>query len=157
MPHRLTCSRLPVRVGWKRSAAHTPIWQVTELSTRIVVLIAAKVRLSLGVSCAHSSGVFARVVKYIANSPAKNISSLARQTMVPTATGLGRLTRRCGRATAAVVADTGFIMAEGARIWDLGPRCRRVGPRDVASGSPHGQFANRKGRACEDAGEHRGG
>jgi hypothetical protein len=31
-------------------------------------------------------------VKYIAKSPAKNISSLASQTMVPTETMLGRVT-----------------------------------------------------------------
>ena len=35
-------------------------------------------------------GFCARAVKYIANSPAKNISSLDSQTIVPTLTMLGR-------------------------------------------------------------------
>ncbi|GAA1856497.1 hypothetical protein GCM10009687_24410 [Asanoa iriomotensis] len=38
---------------------------------------------------AHSSGAAARIEKYIANSAAKNISSLESQTMVPTETMLG--------------------------------------------------------------------
>ena len=46
MPQRLTCSSEPVRTGWNRSAANTPIWQVTEDSTRTVVLIAANGMLS---------------------------------------------------------------------------------------------------------------
>ncbi|GAA2527474.1 hypothetical protein GCM10010407_17020 [Rarobacter incanus] len=42
---------------------------------------------------AHSSlGSVARTVKYIANKPAKNINSLASQTIVPTETGFGRFT-----------------------------------------------------------------
>src|SRR5690554_6902455 len=104
MPQRLTCSRLPVRVGWNRSAAQTPIWQVTELRTRIVVLIAANVKLSFAVSSAQTSGTVDRSVKYIANRPAKNISSLASQTIVPTETGFGRLTLMCGRVLGAAVA-----------------------------------------------------
>ncbi|GEN78680.1 hypothetical protein AFE02nite_04140 [Actinotalea fermentans] len=71
-----------------------------------MVLMAAKVRLSFAVCSAHSSGRAARVVKYIANSPAKNMSSLASQTMVPTDTGFGRFTLRWGRAVTAVVVDT---------------------------------------------------
>ena len=42
------------------------------------------------VSCTHSSGLTARRVKYMANRPAKNMSSLDSQTMVPTETMLGR-------------------------------------------------------------------
>jgi hypothetical protein len=42
----------------------------------------------------------ARVVKYIANRAAKNINSLESQTIVPTATILGRLSRVGGVATA---------------------------------------------------------
>src|SRR5882757_9274372 len=41
----------------------------------------------IGQSCACTE----RTVKYIANSPAKNISSLESQTMVPTLTMLGRV------------------------------------------------------------------
>src|SRR5690554_508972 len=112
MPQRLTCRSEPVRCGWNRSAAQTPIWQVTELSTRIVVLIAAKVRLSFCVCSAHISGSAARVVKYIAKRPAKNMSSEASHTMVPTETGFGRLTLSCGRAATAVVVDTPAIMTD---------------------------------------------
>ncbi len=46
------------------------------------------------VSWAHSSGEVLRRVKYIAKSPAKNITSLPSHTIVPTATGSGRLTER---------------------------------------------------------------
>ena len=40
----------------------------------------------------HSSGETERIVKYIAKSPAKNMSSLESHTMVPTETMLGRVT-----------------------------------------------------------------
>ena len=40
--------------------------------------------------CAHRSGLTARMVKYDANSAAKNISSLESQMIVPTETMLGR-------------------------------------------------------------------
>src|SRR5919199_5977640 len=66
----------------------------------------------------------ARAVKYMANSPAKNISSLESQTIVPTLTMFGRV-RECTRevskvplATGAVV--TGVIMASGHGRHDLG-------------------------------------
>ena len=74
-----------------RSAAKTPIWQVTELSTRIRVLVSANGMLRNCVSSAQTSGFTARRVRYIANRPAKNINSLDSQTMVPTATRFGRL------------------------------------------------------------------
>ena len=50
----------PTRPG---SAAKTPSWQVTEDSTRIVVLTAANGTLSFAVYCAHRSGLTARIVK----------------------------------------------------------------------------------------------
>ncbi|GAB3436367.1 hypothetical protein GCM10027517_06380 [Phycicoccus ginsengisoli] len=43
----------------------------------------------------HSSGSTERIVKYIANRPAKNISSLASHTIVPTDTMFGRDTGPC--------------------------------------------------------------
>ena len=58
----------------------------------MVVLTAANGTLSSSVSSAQISGLTARSVKYIANRAAKNISSLASQTMVPTATLFGRST-----------------------------------------------------------------
>ncbi|MBN9374707.1 MAG: hypothetical protein J0I40_04810, partial [Cellulomonas sp.] len=55
----------------------------------------------------------ARVEKYIANSPAKNISSDASHTIVPTDTGLGRLTVTWGAVLEeAVAVDTFAIMAD---------------------------------------------
>ncbi|GAA2161134.1 hypothetical protein GCM10009845_10540 [Pedococcus bigeumensis] len=46
--------------------------------------------LSTSVEVSHRRGSTERIVKYIANRPAKNISSLESQTMVPTDTMLGR-------------------------------------------------------------------
>jgi hypothetical protein len=43
------------------------------------------------VSFAQISGALARRLKYMAKRPAKNITSLASQTMVPTEVALGRL------------------------------------------------------------------
>src|SRR4051794_11369943 len=122
MPHRFTRKMEPLRTGWNRSAAQTPIWQVTEESTSTVVLIAAKPTLSFGVFSAHASGAAPRNVKYMAKSPAKNMSSLANQTMVPTDTGLGRFTLTWGLVRGAAVAvDTIAIMADDDPAWDVGP------------------------------------
>ena len=87
-----------------RSAANTPSWQVTEDRTRIVVLTLANGMFSSCVSCAHSSGLTARKVKYIANSAAKNMSSLDSHTMVPIETMLGRLAGACAYAAGVGVA-----------------------------------------------------
>ena len=59
----MTLNTEPVRPTWPRSAAKTPSWQVTDDSTRIVVLTAANGTLSSSVSCAHSSGLTERIVK----------------------------------------------------------------------------------------------
>jgi hypothetical protein len=65
---------------------------VTDERTRIVVLIAAKGMFKSSVDSAQIAGPWtARIVKYIANKAAKNISSLASHTIVPTATALGRV------------------------------------------------------------------
>src|SRR5690625_5965975 len=73
MPHRATLKSDPVRERWKRSAANTPNWQVTELNTRIMVLPMAKGSVSFAVSTGQSSGTVARIEKYIAKIPAKNM------------------------------------------------------------------------------------
>src|SRR3954464_15521435 len=80
----------PTRPTCPRSAAKTPSWQVADDSTRIVVLTAANGTLRWVVLCAHRAGLTARMVKYDANSAAKNISSLDSQMIVPTLTMLGR-------------------------------------------------------------------
>src|SRR3954464_3545383 len=51
----------------------------------------------------------ARAVKYMANSPAKNISSLASQTIVPTLTMFGRV-RECTRDVSKVLLATGAVV-----------------------------------------------
>src|SRR3954451_3372534 len=97
-PHRLKFSTEPVRPTWPRSAAKTPIWQVNELETSTAVFAMANGMFSSSVEVVHSDGTFAsaawaavtlRIVKYAANSAAKNISSDASQMIVPTATGSG--------------------------------------------------------------------
>jgi hypothetical protein len=58
-----------------------------------------------------------RIVKYIANSAAKNISSEESQTIVPTLTMFGRLTAPCadGLSTAVAVATRTLLRpADGA-------------------------------------------
>src|SRR5262245_37636511 len=93
---RQWCSRVqgfhqePRAEGCIRSAAKTPIWHHTELSTRLIVLAAENGILGGSGSMSDRPGCTERIVKYIANSPAKNINSLASQTIVPTWTMLGR-------------------------------------------------------------------
>ena len=74
------------------SAANTPSWQVTEESTRITVNV-SRVRdvEDLGVLLPLRWQSAARIEKYIANSAAKNMSSLESHTIVPTLTMLGRV------------------------------------------------------------------
>jgi hypothetical protein len=70
--------------------------------------------LSRLVSSAHRPGFTARSVKYIANRPAKNMSSLESQTMVPTATMFGRFAGAWLYAGGAVV-----TVATGG-VWQIG-------------------------------------
>jgi pantoate kinase len=63
---------------------------VTDESTKIVVLKEANGMFRSSTSLAHNSGFTERSVKYIANKAAKNINSLASQTMVPIDTIFGR-------------------------------------------------------------------
>src|SRR5690606_35391533 len=119
-PQRVTWKIEPVREGWNRPAAHTPNWHVKDESTRTVVFAAAQVTLSFSVWIAHSPGTEARSVKYSAKRPAKNMSSLASHTIVPTETGFGRFTTTWALGAGAVIdADTLVIMA------DFGPRWGR--------------------------------
>ncbi len=70
---------------------NTPIWQVTDEETRKIVTTNAYGTSSSVGAIGQSSGCAARTVKYMANRPAKNISSLDSQMMVPTLTMLGRV------------------------------------------------------------------
>src|SRR3954463_7090737 len=74
-----------------RSAANTPSWQVTLESTRTIVNGAAVLRSRTTSFAGQIGWLIERTVKYIANSEAKNISSLDNHTIVPTLTTLGRM------------------------------------------------------------------
>lgn len=80
-----------MRFGCMRSAAKTPNCAVNDDATRIMVLIRANGTFKMAVSWAQISGELARKLKYIAKRPAKNITSLPSQTIVPTEVALGRL------------------------------------------------------------------
>jgi hypothetical protein len=72
---------------------------VTEERTSTVVFVAAKGIFNNSVDSAQTAGpCTARVVKYMAKSAAKNINSEESQTIVPTATRLGRLVLTAGLA-----------------------------------------------------------
>ena len=127
-----------MRAGWPCSALNTPSWHHTEETTRTRVLTVANGTLSFAVCSAHSSGETERIVKYIAKSAAKNISSLESHTMVPTETMLGRVPamagdgarRRAGAGcTADAVATSAIIAAYPDRDAPATPRraCRCAG------------------------------
>src|SRR5690349_5594361 len=67
----------------------------------------------------------ARAVKYMANSPAKNISSLESQMIVPTLTMFGRV-RECTREVSKVLLATGAVVTRSS--W------HRVGAGTTAGG-----------------------
>src|SRR6516225_8105763 len=104
-PHLLTCQIRPDRRISPRSTANTPIWQVTLDSSSTVVLVTASAmfRWAPGHGWPWLLST-ARIVKYIANSAAKNMSSEDSQTMVPTLTRFGRLAG--DRGTGVWVVDT---------------------------------------------------
>src|SRR5688500_4081307 len=90
----------------------------------MIVIVSAYGRFRCVGSGGHPSVARARAVKYMANRPAKNISSLESQMIVPTLTMFG-LVRECTRdvskvllATGAVV--TGVIMASAGAGHDRG-------------------------------------
>src|SRR6266545_4879361 len=100
----------PVRLIWPRSTANTPSWQVTLDSSSTVVFTAASDRFRF----ACGQGWFRplsteRIVKYMANSAAKNISSEDSQTMVPTLTRFGRLAGVRGTTSVVAVATMAII------------------------------------------------
>ena len=84
-----------------RSAANTPIWQVKDDAMSTSVTGTAWTRFSSVGGGGHLPPACERAVKYIANSPAKNISSLESHTMVPTLTIFGRFSE-CTRDVIAV-------------------------------------------------------
>src|SRR2546423_12164758 len=98
-----------------RSAANTPSWQVTLESTSTIVNGAAVLRSRTTPLAGQCGSLTDRIVKYIANRAAKNISSLDSQTMVPTLTVLGRVKEPCdGTFSSAVAEATAGILAGSA-------------------------------------------
>src|SRR6266481_5520254 len=96
-PHLGTFQIRPARRIWCRSTAKTPIWQVTLDSSRTVVLTEASGRSRWALGHAWPSPLSTeRIVKYMANKAAKNISSDDSQMIVPTLTRLGRLVTPLG-------------------------------------------------------------
>ena len=89
------------------SAANTPIWQVNDDRISTVVTGTAIAMFSSVGGGGQLPCACARATKYIANRPAKNISSLESQMMVPTLTMLGRFSE----CTRAVMADPGVPTA----------------------------------------------
>src|SRR3954454_22291627 len=99
-----------------RSAAKTPSWQVTDDRIRTIVNGAAVFRSSTTPLAGHTGSLIERIVKYMANSEAKNISSLESQTIVPTLTTLGRVSEPLdGTFSRAVAEATARILAGCAR------------------------------------------
>lgn len=78
----------------------------------MTVMVRANGTLSLPDSLGQISAETERCVKYIANRPAKNMSSLASHTMVPTDTEFGRITLRSWLCWAALVVDTRTLLPE---------------------------------------------
>src|SRR5712691_2518866 len=103
----------PVRLIWPRSTANTPSWQVTLDSSSTVVFTDASGRLRCAIGqCLPSPLSTERIVKYMANSAAKNISSEDSQTIVPTLTRLGLLVGMRG-VTSVVAVATGLLLRHG--------------------------------------------
>src|SRR3954462_3749079 len=75
----------------------------------MIVKTSAYGRFSSVGSGGHPSVARARAVKYMANSPAKNISSLESQTIVPTLTMFGRV-RECTREVSKALLATGAVV-----------------------------------------------
>src|SRR3712207_2248832 len=101
----------------------------------MIVKIVAYGRLSSVGSGGHPSVARARAVKYMANRPAKNISSLESQMIVPTLTMFG-LVRECTREVSKVLLATGavvtrLIMASAGGPYDRG--CDGVAPKVISS------------------------
>src|SRR5580704_11678408 len=167
-PQLIGCSSDRVRLIWPRSTANTPIWQVTLDSSRTVVFTDPS-----GMSrCAPGQGSpeplsTDLMVKYIANKPAKNISSEESQMMVPTLTRFGLLAGERG-AVSTVACATKQLLRQpvgdryatpriGCGIDNMQshegrcvqPRCRCPGP-GAARNRPPSRDGRSRGR------DHRG-
>src|ERR1022692_828341 len=104
-PQLLTFQIRPDRLTLPRSTANTPSWQVTLDSSNTMVLMVASLRSRVapghGLPMPLSTD---RIVKYMANSPAKNMSSDDNQMIVPTLTRFGLVAGERGPASVVAVA-----------------------------------------------------
>src|SRR6516162_11574083 len=124
-PHLPAFQMLPVRLIWPRSTANTPIWQVTldSSSTMVLTVLSLRSRWAPG----HGSPWLLsteRMVKYIANSAAKNMSSEDSQTIVPTLTRFGLLAGERGGVFVADAVATKAIITTPRRRAPPDPPCR---------------------------------
>src|SRR5690606_21040473 len=114
--------RLRGAKGWPQgkrpSARYTPIWQVTELKTRIEVFSSAKPWVKFDCPSANVSGAIERSVNSIAKRPPKNMSSLESHTSVPICVGFGRPTAgaAAGEGRSVRVAVVTSPLCRGVRI-----------------------------------------
>src|SRR5579862_276000 len=125
-PHFGKLKMLPERRSWCRSTANTPIWQVTLDSSSTVVLIDAscRSRCALGQACPMPLST-ERMVKYMAKSAAKNISSDDSQMIVPTLTRFGRLAVGRG-ATSVDAVTTGPLLRQRVGVRTPTPRVGNI-------------------------------
>src|SRR5690242_1627142 len=139
-PSRKIRPRMKVNVNQRRSANgspfsawNTPIWQVTDENTSTSVNGSAYQTLRCGVCSVHNPRSAARIEKYIANSAAKNISSLDSQTIVPTLTMLGLVREWIRLLSIAEAAVTRALLP----LAEIGKRPgARVGPINSVPGAP---------------------
>ena len=104
-----------------RSAWNTPIWHVTDDSTRMMVNGNEYFRSISAGGGGHTGDVlWAFTVKNIAKRPAKNISSLDSQMMVPTLTMFGRFSECTRWPIEGVAVVTRRIIACGKRACRAG-------------------------------------
>src|SRR6516164_6008285 len=124
-PHVLGFQTLPVRLIWPRSTAKTPIWHVTLDSSSTTVLIVPSVRSRCAPGQGRPSPLSTeRMVKYIANNAAKNMSSEDSHTMVPTLTRFGLLAGERGGVCVADAVATKAIITTPRRRAPPDPPCR---------------------------------
>src|SRR5215475_1758072 len=119
---------LPVRRIWCRSTAKTPIWQVTldAIRTEVLAMARARSRSAFGQGWPRPLST-ERIVKYMANSAAKNISSDDSQMMVPTLTRLGRLVTPRGGATSRDAVTTRSLLRHRVGVRSPTPQVGSIG------------------------------
>src|ERR1700759_4312277 len=126
-PHLDTLKRLPIRRTWPRSTANTPIWQVTLDSSNTVVLIEPS-RTSRCAPGQWMPSPFSteRTVKYIANSPATNLSPEDSAIVVPTPTRLGRLAGVRGTASPTDAGATTSLLRQPVGVGQPPPQLSSI-------------------------------